>query len=297
MPHYSEHENRIPVSIAAIQAQQLVYHVLPRRLADMDKMTQAQMVLSLRSYGEEPPKDWSKVQLLSRLKELEEAGEVIAPHGGTKKHTPLELAIKDLNKAGARKATLQKYVTDTCQIAITGNETMTILQQKAMGHLLQVTTPVGEDKMGFGKYAAQTYATVRQNDPQYCSWATETAREGECSQYLKRFVKWLQMGPEETKHNKVDLNKVVPTAKSKSNPKNPGTDDPTTGKMGYPTTTSTATSSTSQEAVVQQLVNAVTALAKEVQDLKNDKAEKPRKIAAKADSEMEEKPYQDRRSA
>ncbi|OLQ01173.1 Copia protein [Symbiodinium microadriaticum] len=293
MPPYSVHENRIPVSIAAIQAQKLVYHTRPRRLTDMDKLTQAQMVLSLRSYGEEPPKDWSKVQLLSRLKELEEAGEVIAPHGGTKKHTPLELAIKDLNKAGARKATLQKYVTDTCQITITGNETMTILQQKAMGHLLQVTTPVGEDKMGFGKYAAQTYTTVRQNDPQYCSWATETAREGECSQYLKRFVKWLQMRPEETKHNKVDLNKVVPHAKAKSNPKKPGTDDPTTDKTGYPTTTSPATSSTSQDAVVQQLVNAVTALAKEVQDLKNDKAEKPRKIAAKTDCEMEEKPHQD----
>ncbi|CAE7339017.1 unnamed protein product [Symbiodinium sp. CCMP2456] len=302
---YSRSKMLIPVSIAAIQAQIVVCNTTVVQPVGMDKMTQAQMVLSLRSYGEEPPKGWSKVQLLSRLTELEASGEITAPLPASKKATPLELAIKDLNKAGIRKATLQKYVTDECGIEITGNETMTILQQKAMTHLLMATDPVGEDKMGFGKYAAQTYATVKQNDPQYCSWATVTSKEGECSQYLRRFVKWLEMPEAKERAHKVDLNKIVPISKAKMFNKKPGTEDPTTGK-GYPATTPTtstsptitakATSSSAPDPMVQQLVQAVTALAKEVQDLKDDKAEKPRKIMAKADATMEEDAHQDGRS-
>ena len=46
-----------------------------------------------------------------------------------------------------------------------------------------------------------------------------------------------------------------------------------------------ATSSNS-EAMIQQLVQAVGTLAQEVQMLKNDRSEKPRKVMAKADAEM-----------
>ena len=312
MPSYTMSEKSVTVLIAAIQAQKLTTLNPPPRPLVMDKMSQAQMVLSLRSCGEEPPKGWTKVQLLARLKELEDAGDIKPPGVSGKKQTPLEASIKELNRAGIRKASLQKYVTDECGLTITGNETMTILQQKAMTHLLQHTDPVGEDKMGFGKYAAQDYATVKQNDPQYCVWATTTAREGECSQYLRRFVKWLQKAEMEPKETKVDLGKIIPLAKAKGyGKKNPGTENPTTGKtmMAHTTTTpstattatpstatsSTATSSAGSDPMVQQLLQAVMTLTKEVQELKDEKSEKPRKIAAKADEIMENADTQDRR--
>ena len=304
VPSYTMSKKSVTVLIAAIQAQKLATLNPPPRPLVMDKMSQAQMVLSLRSCGEEPPKGWTKVQLLARLKELEDAGDIKPPGVSGKKHTPLETAIKELNRAGIRKASLQKYVTEDCGLEITGNETMTILQQKAMTHLLQHTDPVGEDKMGFGKYAAQDYATVKQNDPQYCAWATTAAREGECSQYLRRFVKWLQKAETKPRETKVDLSKIIPTTKAKGyNKQDPDTENPTPGKtmMAHTTTTpstatsSTATSSAGPDPMVQQLLQAVMTLTKEVQELKDEKSEKPRKIAAKADEIMENADTQDRR--
>ena len=300
-PLYRLYLEHLLVSIAAIPAQIIESLASSSACPRMEKMTHPQMVLSLRAYGEEAPKGWTKVQLLARLKELEAQGEIVAPT--TKKiKTPLEEAVSALNRAGARKALLQKYVEEECGIRITGNETMHTLQQKAMVHLLASVETSPKDVLGFGKYATQTYEAVKRNDPRYCEWAMVTAKEGQCSDYLKRFATWL----EETKRTppkaiakaKVDLGAIINKNKEKSKDlgyHTTGTDDPTTGTGPTSPATTTepptmpsvaATSSNDPGNVVQQLVQAVTTLAQEVQALKDEKDNRPRKTVAKPDEEM-----------
>ena len=154
--HYHEYQMYMTVPNAAIQAQNLEGFLYLLLVTNMEKLTQPQMVLSLRAYGEEAPKTWTRVQLMARLKELEAQGEVTAPT--TKKmKTPLEEAVKELNRAAARKATLQKYVQEGCGLTITGNETISVLQQKAMTHLLATVEASAKDPLGFGKYSTQSY--------------------------------------------------------------------------------------------------------------------------------------------
>ncbi|CAE7515047.1 unnamed protein product [Symbiodinium sp. CCMP2456] len=266
-------------------------------LVNMDKMTCPQMVLSLRAYGEEPPKGWKKVQLLQRLKELEEQGEIAAPTTAKTK-TPLELAVADLNRAGAKKSYLQKYVMEECGIKINGNETMHILTQRAMSHLLATVEPVGEEPMGFGKYANQSFQTVANNDPQYCSWALTTAAEGQCSQYLTRFATWMKMEKEKKKvapkaRAKVDLSQMM-TKNKMGGYTTTGTEDPKPGTMKKEVSMATPTEGRSprtsgaaaSQATIEQLAMAVQTLANEVKTLKEEKGEKPRKIHAKPDQDM-----------
>ena len=231
---------------------------------------------------------------MQRLKELEQAGEITSP-SPAKSKTPLQQAVQELNKAGSKKSMLQKYVTEECGIKITGNETMPVLTQRAMSHLLATVEPVGSEHLGFGKYANQTYQSVAENDHQYCQWAVTTAEEGQCSEYLRRFATWLKMMKEDKEkmkarpRAKVDLGKLV--AKNKMGGyTTTGTEDPTPGtvkKEEIPTTTTSTASSSTTEAMINQLASAVQTLAQEIQAIKEEKSSKPpRKVAAKPDAEM-----------
>ena len=299
--HYHEYQLYMTVPNAAIQAQNLEGFLYLLLVTNMEKLTQPQMVLSLRAYGEEAPKTWTRVQLMARLKELEAQGEVTAPT--TKKmKTPLEEAVKELNRAAARKATLQKYVQEGCGLTITGNETISVLQQKAMTHLLATVEASAKDPLGFGKYSTQSYEHVKINDPRYCEWAIQTAKEGQCSDYLRRFAKWLEtpkpVAPKETGKTKIDIGAIVEQAKQEGYPK--ASMDKTTTRttvkqeMTPPTTTPVAaTSSNDPGPMIQQLVLAVSSLAQEVQALKDDKEARPRKVVAQQDAVMKPDADQD----
>ncbi|CAE7880761.1 unnamed protein product [Symbiodinium sp. KB8] len=176
----------------------------------MEKLTRPALVLSLKSYGEDPPPSWTKVELCARLQELADRGEVQPPRRAKDK-TPLEDAVTALNKAAAKKSVLQAYVADM-GIKVNGNETIAVLQTRAMQHLVATVEATGQDKMGFGKYASQSYNSVKMNDEQYCRWAMTTAEEGNCSMYLTRFATWLKNQATSTASAstpKVDMNQFV----------------------------------------------------------------------------------------
>ena len=274
---------------AAILAQIVVFRAFASQLLKMEKLTRSALVLSLKGYGETPPEGWTKVELCARLQELADQGEVKLPTK-QKQRTPLEEAVQSLNKAAAKKSDLQAHVAGNGYQGEMGNETMAILQQRAMQHLISSTEGAGEDKLGFGKYASQTYSHVQQYDDQYCRWVMTTAKEGGgCSMYLTRFATWLENNPKgktTTSVPKVDMNKFV-EKKEKDKAKGSNGKDPTSGTSS-PELKEPATSSTGpSEKMLQKLMEAVATLSEEVQTLKNERGEKPRKMAAKADEIME----------
>ena len=228
------------------------------------------------------------MELCARLQELADQGEVKPPTKG-KQRTPLEEAVESLNKAAAKKSELQAHVAGL-GVKVNANETMAILQQRAMQHLISSTEGAGEDKLGFGKYANQTYSHVQQYDDQYCRWVMTTAKEGGgCSMYLTRFATWLENNPRSkasTSMPKVGMNKFV-EKKEKDKSRGSQGKDPTSGTSS-PELKEPATSSTGpSEKMLQELMEAVATLSEEVQTLKNERGEKPRKMAAKADEIME----------
>ena len=274
--------------MAAIPAQNLVNLEFAPHLSIMDKMTRPALVLSLKAYGETPPESWTKVELMGRLRELADSGEIDPPTAGKQK-TPLETAVSELNRAAAKKSVLQAHVQNM-GVKITGNETIAGLQEKAMKYLVQSVDVVGKDKMGFGKYASQTYEHVKRTDSQYCQWVRTTAKEGGCSMYLSRFATWLESEdrkPAVLMKEKVDMNeykdvKKTPGAKIKEMKVPPASSTTSSPELKE----ESSASSGSMEQTVHQLTHMVATLTQEVQTLKSEKGEKPRKMVARADTEM-----------
>ena len=274
----------IALMLLAVILAQIVatYRFVPTPII-MDKLPRAALVLSLKGYGETPPEQWTKVELCARLQELAAAGEVEPPKT-SKNKTPLEEAVAALNKAAGKKSVLQAHV-ESLGIKMTGNETIPILQQKAMAHLVGTVEPVGTDKVGFGKYANQSCMHVKIYDEQYCRWVVTTAKEGGCSMYLSRFANWLTNYSEKTTKNakpKVDMNEFVPKKDVKKK-----TEQPASRNSSPELKEPSSSSSGPTEAMMKQLMEAVATLTEEVKTLKEDRGEKTRKTAAKPDVMMD----------
>ena len=145
--------------------------------------------------------------------------------------------------------------------------------------------PVGTDKVGFGKYANQSYMHVKIYDEQYCRWVVTTAKEGGCSMYLSRFANWLTNYSEKTTKNakpKVDMNEFVPKKDVKKK-----TEQPASRNSSPELKEPSSSSSGPTEAMMKQLMEAVATLTEEVKTLKEDRGEKTRKTAAKPDVMMD----------
>ena len=98
--------------------------------------------------------------------------------------------IQQLNKAAHRKADLQVFVRDSLSVQITGSETISQLQSKAMRAILESTPAVPEDEMGFGEHSSLSYMQVLKDYPKYLQWCRQTMKEESVNWRMERFVKW-----------------------------------------------------------------------------------------------------------
>ena len=238
----------------------------------MDRMSKTDLVLRLRSYGEEPPRAWTKVELRQRLHALADLGEVVLPKGGKQK-AALQEAVTELNKASAKKAILVEHVRTDLGMTVTSNETMAVIQKRAMNFLFQTIAGEAEDLLYFGKYADQTFESVAMTDKSYCEWVKTTAKEESCSIHLYRFANWL----EKTKVKDSKMSKEPPVKK----------EGPSQNRVTPLMPSTPGSASSSLDGAVGNLATMVSELMKEVKELKEEKATAmPRKVAAKLDETM-----------
>ena len=256
-------------------------HLTLLSMANLNSMTRGDLVLILKTYGEEPPTSWTRMDLRHRVGELVESKE-IEVQTGKKSGTMLEKAVSELNKASRKKADLIHHAQTNLLLNMGPNATIPVIQKAAMEKLLTEIAGEDNDLMGFGKFAGRTYLDVKTNEAGYCQWAKTIYKEENTSLYLKRFVEYLLM-PDSSEKKKIPI---------KCNPKKMA------GKAGYmdpkvkteeeaaPSPKSSAASS-STEATVTQLTKMVGELIAEVKELKEEKAAAiPRKIAVKSDVTM-----------
>lgn len=166
-------------------------------MPSISSMTKGEVQAALRELGEEPPLKWKLAELQVRLMELEEEKGINLMRDRKSRQTELMAWVTQLNQAMKKKEKTQQFCQTDLGMTLTGNETCLDLQRKAMEKIYQISTPDGQDPMGFGEHASRTYLEVKNNYPDYSRWATQTVREGNHGQRLRRFVKWLEMNETE----------------------------------------------------------------------------------------------------
>ena len=160
------------------------------------KMTKIQLQEAIRARGEEPPKEWSNVELRDRLTELMEMhGESV---GGSRK-TDLRQWMTELNKCSRKKELLRNFCEERLKITLDGNETIPVLQKKATKVIYEVSVANAMDPVGFGKWSTLSYGQLRREQPSYANWVQETLLEGgnTCDYRLSRLGNWLMNQPDE----------------------------------------------------------------------------------------------------
>ena len=176
----------------------------------MDKMTKPQLRKAIQEFGEIPAESWNVAELRHRLRELcDEQEEEWAFAKGSRKDTPLQQQITQLNKNKHRKSELIEYVTRVLGLTVTSNETMHQIESKALNHLYMSVESTAKDVVGFGRHASLTYGELYEGYPQYTAWVVQTFKDtDDTNPKLKRLAKWLTRATDVT-------TPVVPAAKPK----------------------------------------------------------------------------------
>ena len=177
----------------------------------MMKMTKPQLIEAIKARGEEPPSQWSRVELRDRLVSLmEAAGEEV---GGNKK-TDLRQWITDLKQVQSQEGQPPGVLRDTVENDVDRNETVPVLQRQALKVTYEVSIPNAMDPVGFGKWASLTYGQLLREQPSYTKWVQETMLEGgnTCDYRLIRLATWLmnQTIDEEAEETEVNIPKPIP---------------------------------------------------------------------------------------
>lgn len=229
----------------------------------MPRATRKELVEELlMTFGETAPKQWSIMEIESRLLELKEANGMVTQKG--KVRPPMRHAMIELNKASKKKADLVDYVNNKLMVKTRGTETIQELQRLGTKKIYQTTAASPEDPVGFGEHCSLQYHELLAQHPQYASWVVKTATEGECDYRLARLANWLQSP--EAQH-------PMPTYKQTSS--------------GYKNTSTPASGSNGKtENMMMQMMQMMHALKEDVDNLK---AERPhKKVEASSVSEMTE---------
>eukprot|EP00439_Symbiodinium_sp_Y106_P037075 s1778_g4.t1 len=230
----------------------------------MMKMTKIQLQEAIRARGEEPPKEWSNVELRDRLTELMEMhGESV---GGSRK-TDLRQWMTELNKCSRKKELLRNFCEERLKISLDGNETIPVLQKKATKVIYEVSVANAMDPVGFGKWSTLSYGQLRREQPSYANWVQETLLEGgnTCDYRLSRLGNWLMNQPDEEIEEANTETKMATTA----------TKSTTIANYPIPSTTEEPRISNDQ---LKILMDTMTAMKEEIKQLREDqKSEEPRR--------------------
>ncbi|CAE7868746.1 RE1 [Symbiodinium sp. KB8] len=247
---------------------------------NMPRTTKADLQAELLELGEEVPNRWTRMEIEQRLRELRNQGLADSEEPATM--TEMETMNKELRKAARKKATLVTYCTETLGMTLTGNETMAVLESKALTAIMKQSSAEGGDYVGFGSHSKERYITIHRDFPDYAQWVKTTYRESGdqgVDHRLARLAKWLEKQP------------AVPTKpppSAKSTGYLTATKDPPVRVSPPRRGTSTARGST--DAAPNESDKKLAMMAETLELLRAEiaevRAERPRKTVAKADEDM-----------
>ena len=159
----------------------------------LNKKTKAELPkMLLENFGEHAYARWTKAEIVTRIRELQEA-QGIDPWAKGKTRTPLREQVTQLNRHKKTKAMLTEYVGNELGMMLNGNETMEQIEYRAIREIYRRANPSGEDPVGFGRHASLSYAEILREQPGYVAWVKKTAIESnEADPRLLRLAAWLE---------------------------------------------------------------------------------------------------------
>ena len=254
----------------------------------MPTMKKPELIQALKDLGETPPKQWTVLELETRLSELRvEQG--LPEFDSKKTRTPLRQMMVELNRAQRLKHELVEHVSKTLRVPLTGTETIKVLMQKGMAAIYDQAPASGQDPVGFGKHASLSYEEIWISHRSYATWVMDTSWENgdDACPRLHRLANWL-----EERKKRVDI--ATPRKAAASSHTDPAV--PTTQKsMTGPSGTSSGYEKPNPESdpktheMIQMLANTVVELKEEMSALKG---ELPRKGQRSAPSEVTDQSFE-----
>eukprot|EP00439_Symbiodinium_sp_Y106_P016381 s4022_g2.t1 len=156
-------------------------------MANLNKMTRDELKNELGKLGEVPPAAWTRLEMKARVMELR-------GDEGTSLRSPLQEKTRELRKAAKKKADLIEFCREL-GVELNGNETMAVMEMRAI-RKLQAECPASPyDHVGFGKHSDKRYQTIQMEYEEYGRWVVQMFREDpegkDTDPRLRRLAKWL----------------------------------------------------------------------------------------------------------
>ena len=155
-----------------------------RRTHSLSSMNKAEIIEALKELGETPPQKWSKVELKSRLMELEEDLE-IKRTASTTETTTLQKWVAKLNMVNKRRSTLREFITEELKGNAPDSCTKDQLGKIAMDCIYDKAEACGSDPVNFGAHAAKSYLELKESEGGYCQWVKATAPESNSARLVQ----------------------------------------------------------------------------------------------------------------
>ena len=192
-PHQMYQQNYVLYMLVGVSShsrdqESLSHRQLPHPGSAMSSITVPKLREVLAEHGETAPKQWTRMELLQRVEEVTGV-DYTRPKKAEK--SDYQQYVTALNKAAGRKADLQKYCQEVLKMEVNVNYTIPQLHKEALSVVYGLSRPDPSDLVGFGRHSQLTYATLKAEHDQYCQWAVQTAREGQCNPRLRRLAGWL----------------------------------------------------------------------------------------------------------
>ncbi|OLQ08926.1 Copia protein [Symbiodinium microadriaticum] len=125
--------------------------------------TRESLRAQLLEMGERPPTRWTKAELQQRVEELTGINPTIRIKNN--EVSEYRRLITEMNAAAKKKANLQAFCRDRLRMSQIDNYTIAQMVRAATQEIYHRSTPDPSDMVGFGKYAALTYAELKAKDP------------------------------------------------------------------------------------------------------------------------------------
>ncbi|CAE7947875.1 RE1 [Symbiodinium sp. KB8] len=165
-------------------------------MANINKMTKAALQDELATLGERAPTRWTKLELKARIQELRGDQEEVETTTGS----ILQDRTRALRKAAKKKSDLVKFCQDL-GLMLNGNETMMVMECRALKKLQEECPGSPQDYVGFGKHSQLQYIDILRDYEGYATWVKQMFKddpEGTSTDpRLRRLAKWLMEADEE----------------------------------------------------------------------------------------------------
>ena len=263
-------------------------------MANLNKMTKAALQDELlATHGEKAPSKWTKLELKARINELRGDEEVLPTSGST-----LQDRTRDLRKAAKKKSELIEFCRNI-PVDLNGNETMAVMESRALRRLQETCAAGPLDYVGFGKYSHLQYINILTSYEEYRRWTKQMYKEdpegNSTDPRLRRLARWLLDNEDKTGYpNKKEPGQVKKGTLGKVSPNpahEPGQSSTSSAPMGTPTDPRLETMLQEQNKRMDQMANVIELLRSE---LTASRGERPRKGAERKienDDQQEEDAY------